>query len=86
MKDINVSSFDNCTTLDQLNIEIDIFKDLFAKDIILIKESQDYPIISFKYEELMDKFNIRLELIAKGKQVSPFSIDKLAEEDKFGRL
>lgn len=86
MKDINVSSFDNCTTLDQLNIEIEVFKDLFAKDIILIKESQDYPIISFKYEELMDKFNIRLELIAKGKQVSPFSIDKLAEEDKFGRL
>lgn len=85
MKDINLTSFDNCSTSDQLITDIELFKDLFAKDIIQIKKSPDYPIISYRYEELMDKFDTRLNLIAQGKQVSPFSIDKLASEDKFGR-
>lgn len=85
MKDINITSFDNCSTSDQLITDIELFKDLFTKDIIQIKESPDYPIISYRYEELMDKFDTRLNLIAQGRQVSPFSIDKLASEDKFGR-
>lgn len=86
MKDINLNSFDNCINLDQLNIEVELFKDLFDEDIILIKESPDYPIIKYRYEELMYKFDTRLKLISQGKQVSPFTIDKLAAEDKFGRL
>lgn len=86
MKDINLTSFDNCSASSQLITEIELFKDLFAKDIIQVKKSPDYPIISYRYEELMDKFDTRLNLIAQGKQVSPFSIDKLASEDKFGRL
>lgn len=85
MKDINLTSFDNCSASSQLITEIELFKDLFAKDIIQIKKSPDYPIISYRYEELMDKFDTRLNLIAQGKQVSPFSIDKLASEDKLGR-
>lgn len=85
MKDINLTSFDNCSTSDQLITDIELFKDLFAKDIIQVKKSPDYPIISFRYEELMDKFDTRLNLIAQGQQVSPFTIDKLASEDKFGR-
>lgn len=85
MKDINRTSFDNCSTSDQLITDIELFKDLFSKDIIQIKKSPDYPIISYRYEELMDKFDTRLNLIAQGKQVSPFTIDKLASEDKFGR-
>lgn len=86
MKDINLNSFNNCIALEQLNTEIELFKDLFDKDILLIKESPDYPIIKYRYEELMDKFDTRLKLIAQGKQVSPFTIDKLAAEDKFGGL
>lgn len=86
MKNINLTSFDNYITLDQLHTEIELFKDLFAEDIIEIKESPDYAIISYKYEELMDKFDTRLKLIAQGKQVSPFTIDKLAENDTIGRL
>lgn len=85
MKDINITSFDNCSTSDQLITDIELFKDLFTEDMIQIKESPDYPIISYRYEELMDKFDTRLNLIAQGRQVSPFSIDKLASEDKFGR-
>lgn len=86
MKDVNLNSFDNCIALDQLNTEIELFKDLFDKDILLIKGSPDYPIIKYRYEELMDKFDTRLNLIGEGKHVSPFSIDKLAEEDKYGKL
>lgn len=85
MKDINLTSFDNCSASSQLITEIELFKDLFAKDIIQVKKSPDYPIISYRYEELMDKFDTRLNLIAQGQQVSPFTIDKLASEDKFGR-
>lgn len=85
MKDINLTSFDNCSASSQLITEIVLFKDLFAKDIIQVKKSPDYPIISYRYEELMDKFDTRLNLIAQGQQVSPFTIDKLASEDKFGR-
>lgn len=85
MKDINLTSFDNCSASSQLITEIELFKDLFAKDIIQVKKSPDYPIISYRYEELMDKFDARLNLIAQGQQVSPFTIDKLASEDKFGR-
>lgn len=85
MKDINLTSFDNCSASRQLITEIELFKDLFAKDIIQVKKSPDYPIISYRYEELMDKFDARLNLIAQGQQVSPFTIDKLASEDKFGR-
>lgn len=85
MKDINLTSFDNCSASSQLITEIELFKDLFAKDIIQVKKSPDYPIISYRYEELMDKFDARLNIIAQGQQVSPFTIDKLASEDKFGR-
>lgn len=85
MKDINLTSFDNCSASSQLITEIELFKDLFAKDIIQVKKSPDYPIISYRYEELMDKFDARLNLIAQGQQVPPFTIDKLASEDKFGR-
>lgn len=85
MKDINLTSFDNCSASSQLITEIELFKDLFAKDTIQVKKSPDYPIISYRYEELMDKFDARLNLIAQGQQVSPFTIDKLASEDKFGR-
>lgn len=85
MKDINLTSFDNCPTSDQLITDIELFKDLFAKDIIQVKKSPDYPIISYRYEELMDKFDTRLNLIAHGQQVSPYTIDKLAAEDEFGR-
>ena len=85
MKDINLTSFENCSSSDQLITEIELFKDLFAKDIIQVKKSPDYPIIRYQYEELMVKFDTRLNLIAQGKHVSPFSIDKLASEDKFGR-
>lgn len=85
MKDINLTSFDNCSASSQLITAIELFKDLFAKDIIQVKKSPDYPIISYRYEELMDKFDARLNLIAQGQQVSPFTIDKLASEDKFGR-
>ncbi|MDE7462836.1 MAG: hypothetical protein K2M88_06720 [Muribaculaceae bacterium] len=86
MRDINKASFDNCIALDQLNTEIELFKDVFEKDILLIKESSDYPIIKYRYEELMDKFYTRLNLIAQGKEVSPFTIDKLAKDDKYVRL
>lgn len=64
MKDINLTSFDNCSASSQLITEIELFKDLFAKDIIQVKKSPDYPIISYRYEELMDKFDARLNLIA----------------------
>ena len=86
MRDINKDSFDNCIELDQLNTEIEMFKDLFDEDIKHIKESPDYPIIKYRYEELMDKFDTRLNLIAQGKEVSPFTIDKLAKDDKYARL
>ena len=33
----------------------------------------------------MEKYDTRLNLIAQGRQVSPFTLDKLASEDKFGR-
>lgn len=85
MKDINLTSFGISSASDQLITEIKLFKDLYAKDIIQIKKSADYPIIKYRYEELMDKFDTRLNLIAHGKHVSPFTIDKLASEDKFGR-
>ncbi len=85
MKDINLTSFEISSVSDQLITEIELFKDLYAKDIIQIKKSPDYPIIKYRYEELMDKFGTRLNLIAQGKHVSPFTIDKLASADKFGR-
>ena len=54
------------------------FKNLLKKEDIIIRNHSNYLYIKDRYEELMDKFEVRLLIISEGKNVSDKFLDKEA--------
>lgn len=77
MLNINTSSFMGCSNKEDYEKSIYQFKELYKNNDIQIREHQNYLYIRDKYEELMSKFEKRLNYISLGKNVSPDEIDKL---------
>ena len=55
--------------------KVEEFKYQYLNHSAYIKHHQNFYIIKDTYEELMEKFNLRLENIKLGKKVSPMEID-----------
>lgn len=75
MKNISVDSFHDWEDVQQLAVRVNGFKGLFVDDSDFIKKHENYYIVKDIYEELMNKFEIRLENVARGKEVSAEKID-----------
>lgn len=63
-------------TPQQLQPKIQRFREYIVAESEKIQKSKNYFIIRKRYEELMRKFNVRLDLIAEAKIVDLFEIDK----------
>lgn len=73
------SSFNNGEIgVESIKITVEDFKEYIKSEDVDIKNHPNYLYIKDKYEELMDKFKVRLYLISKGKNVSDKVLDKEA--------
>ena len=73
------SSFNNGEIgVESIKITVEDFKEYIKSEDVDIKNHPNYLYIKDKYEELMDKFKVRLHLISKGKNVSDKVLDKEA--------
>lgn len=79
MRNINENSFHGWEDVQQLEERINDFRRLFVDDNNSIEKHENYYIVKDRYEELMNKFEIRLENIAKEKDVSAEEIDGILE-------
>ncbi|MBR0334147.1 MAG: hypothetical protein IIX13_04360 [Bacteroidales bacterium] len=73
------SSFNNGEIgVESIKITVEDFKEYIKSEDVGIKKHPNYLYIKDKYEELMNKFNVRLHLISNGKNVSDKVLDKEA--------
>ena len=73
------SSFNNGEIgVESIKRTVEDFKEYIKGEDIGIKNHQNYLYIKDRYEELMDKFKVRLHLISEGKNVSDKVLDKEA--------
>ena len=79
MKNISMISFHDWEDVQRLEVRVNDFKGLFVDDCDSIKKHKNYYIVKDRYDELMKKFEIRLENIAKGMDVSAEEIDGVLE-------
>lgn len=79
MRTINGDSFRDCENLQKLAERVNDFRGLFVDDSDTIKRHENYYIVKDRYEEVMNKFEIRLENIAQGIDVSSERIDGVPE-------
>jgi len=77
MKNIKADSFNDWEDLQQLVERVNDFKCLFADDMDSIMNHKCYFVIKDRYEELMNKFDIRLKNITIGADVSMDEVDAI---------
>lgn len=74
---VDAETIGKCEFEGDLLEKIEKFKYLYKSNSVYIKKHENYFIIKDFYEEIMEKFEKRLENIRDGKMVSPYEIDQV---------